>query len=142
MRTWARSRRQTSFFSGECTLTCLRFYVRMEAEVTSHSLLPPPSPLRHHSPPAPIHPGSCKPYLAESILSAPGISAALEGKLLVSVLAGSTIAQLQGWVPASCTVVRAMPNTPAKVSPPPSPLPTGAQYLVDGGGVQTLVGMC
>lgn len=59
---------------------------------------------------------SCKPYLAQSILSAPGISSALEGKLLVSVLAGATIAQLQGWVPESCTVVRAMPNTPARVS--------------------------
>ena len=67
------------------------------------------------APPAPGDARSCKPYLAEAILNADGIPAALEGKLLVSVLAGVTIAQLQSMVPKSCTVVRAMPNTPARV---------------------------
>lgn len=40
---------------------------------------------------------------------------ALEGKLLISILAGVTIRQLAGWVPSSTRVVRAMPNTPCKV---------------------------
>lgn len=40
---------------------------------------------------------------------------ALEGKLLISILAGVTIAQLQAMVGASTKVVRAMPNTPCKV---------------------------
>lgn len=46
---------------------------------------------------------------------APGMSAALEGKLLISILAGTTISMMRAWVPASCTVVRSMPNTPTKV---------------------------
>jgi len=40
---------------------------------------------------------------------------ALEGKLLISILAGVTIAQLQGMTPPTTRVVRAMPNTPCKV---------------------------
>lgn len=40
---------------------------------------------------------------------------ALEDKLVISILAGSTIAQLCELVPASCRVVRAMPNTPTRV---------------------------
>lgn len=48
---------------------------------------------------------------------APGMSAALEGKLLISILAGTTISMMRAWVPASCTVVRSMPNTPTKVRP-------------------------
>jgi len=39
---------------------------------------------------------------------------ALEGKLLVSILAGKTIAQLRALAPKA-NVVRAMPNTPCKV---------------------------
>jgi pyrroline-5-carboxylate reductase len=42
---------------------------------------------------------------------------ALAGKLLISILAGVTIAQMAAWVPASTRVVRAMPNTPARVRP-------------------------
>lgn len=42
---------------------------------------------------------------------------ALEHKLLISILAGTTISQLVSWVPQSTRVVRAMPNTPCKVSP-------------------------
>lgn len=57
----------------------------------------------------------CKPQQANGILSAPSMSAALEGKLLISILAGVTIEQLRSWVPANTRVVRAMPNTPCKI---------------------------
>lgn len=40
---------------------------------------------------------------------------ALEGKLLISILAGVTISQLTAWVPQTTKVVRAMPNTPCRV---------------------------
>jgi pyrroline-5-carboxylate reductase len=40
---------------------------------------------------------------------------ALEGKLLISILAGVKISQLTGWVSPTTTVVRAMPNTPCRV---------------------------
>ena len=58
---------------------------------------------------------SCKPQVAHTILSEPGIHDALEGKLLISILAGVTIRQLTEMVPSSTRVVRAMPNTPCKV---------------------------
>jgi pyrroline-5-carboxylate reductase len=45
------------------------------------------------------------------------MSEALEGKLLISILAGTTISMMREWVPSSCTVVRSMPNTPSKVRP-------------------------
>ncbi|KAG8746902.1 delta 1-pyrroline-5-carboxylate reductase [Ceratobasidium sp. 414] len=57
----------------------------------------------------------CKPQMAGSILSAPGMSAALENKLLISILAGVTIAQLVDLVPTSSRVLRAMPNTPCLI---------------------------
>lgn len=44
-----------------------------------------------------------------------GLHEALAGKLLVSILAGVTIAQLEEWVPSNTRVLRAMPNTPTKV---------------------------
>lgn len=40
---------------------------------------------------------------------------ALDGKLVISICAGVTMAQLKSWVPTSTIVVRAMPNTPCKV---------------------------
>jgi pyrroline-5-carboxylate reductase len=40
---------------------------------------------------------------------------ALDGKLLISILAGVTIAQLSSWVFPTTKVIRAMPNTPCKV---------------------------
>jgi pyrroline-5-carboxylate reductase len=43
------------------------------------------------------------------------MSQAVEGKLVISICAGVTIAQLRSWVPASTKIVRAMPNTPCKV---------------------------
>ncbi|KAG8733714.1 delta 1-pyrroline-5-carboxylate reductase [Ceratobasidium sp. 423] len=57
----------------------------------------------------------CKPQMAGSILCAPEMAAALQGKLLISILAGVTIRQLTDMVPASTRVVRAMPNTPCRV---------------------------
>lgn len=61
---------------------------------------------------------SCKPQLAHSILHEPGIIEALDGKLLISILAGVTIAQLEEWVLPTTRIVRAMPNTPCKVLQP------------------------
>lgn len=58
---------------------------------------------------------SCKPPVAEKILSEQGMGDVLQGKLLISILAGVTISQLTDWVPPSTRVVRAMPNTPCKV---------------------------
>ncbi|SGY80389.1 BQ5605_C008g05374 [Microbotryum silenes-dioicae] len=57
----------------------------------------------------------CKPQMASSLLQATGMYKALQGKLLISILAGTTISQYREWVPKSCTVVRAMPNTPSKI---------------------------
>ncbi|KAI0665313.1 hypothetical protein C8Q70DRAFT_1049360 [Cubamyces menziesii] len=57
----------------------------------------------------------CKPQLASAILSEPGMREALEGKLLISILAGVTIAQLEAMVGPTTRVVRAMPNTPCKI---------------------------
>jgi pyrroline-5-carboxylate reductase len=62
---------------------------------------------------------ACKPYMVQEVLSEPGMAAALEGKLLISILAGVTEAQLEstlaaangGQPVAGCRVVRAMPNT-------------------------------
>lgn len=58
---------------------------------------------------------SCKPQLASTILAEPGIKQALQGKLLVSILAGVTIAQLKDMVDPTTNVIRAMPNTPCKI---------------------------
>lgn len=57
----------------------------------------------------------CKPPVAEKILSEQGMGDVLQGKLLISILAGVTISQLTDWVPPSTRVVRAMPNTPCKI---------------------------
>ncbi|KAK9469348.1 pyrroline-5-carboxylate reductase dimerization-domain-containing protein [Lipomyces arxii] len=55
-----------------------------------------------------------KPQLCEDILSSAGMKDALKGKLLISVLAGTTIKQIRTIVPDSF-VIRAMPNTPCKI---------------------------
>jgi len=57
----------------------------------------------------------CKPQLARNILGEPGMKDALEGKLLISILAGVTIHQLTNLVSPSTKVIRAMPNTPCKI---------------------------
>lgn len=54
---------------------------------------------------------ACKPHLAAPILSAPGMSAALAGKTLISILAGVTVPQLAALVPSDVRILRAMPNT-------------------------------
>ncbi|TFK72196.1 pyrroline-5-carboxylate reductase [Pluteus cervinus] len=57
----------------------------------------------------------CKPQLAHAILGEQGMKEALADKLLISILAGVTISQIQGWVFPSTKVIRAMPNTPCKI---------------------------
>jgi pyrroline-5-carboxylate reductase len=64
---------------------------------------------------------SCKPQGAKGILQAEGIQAALAGKILVSILAGVTAEQLEGYLYPTgamfktpenpCRIVRVMPNT-------------------------------
>ena len=60
---------------------------------------------------------SCKPQLAETILTEEGMREAIHGKLVVSIMAGVTINQLSGWLDPSVKIIRAMPNTPSKASP-------------------------
>ncbi|KAH8829677.1 pyrroline-5-carboxylate reductase [Flagelloscypha sp. PMI_526] len=57
----------------------------------------------------------CKPQLAASILAEEGLREALRGKLLISILAGVTIKQLEDMVDPSTKVIRTMPNTPCKI---------------------------
>lgn len=57
----------------------------------------------------------CKPQHARMILTEPGMPEALEGKLLISILAGVTITQLKSFITPKTRVVRAMPNTPCKI---------------------------
>ncbi|KAF8559825.1 putative delta 1-pyrroline-5-carboxylate reductase [Imleria badia] len=69
----------------------------------------------------------CKPHQAQTILGQDGMKEALDGKLLISILAGVTISQLTAWVPPTTKVVRAMPNTPCRIREGMtvvSPLPT------------------
>ncbi|KAH7924580.1 putative delta 1-pyrroline-5-carboxylate reductase [Leucogyrophana mollusca] len=57
----------------------------------------------------------CKPQQARIILEQSGMKEALDGKLLISILAGVTLSQLTAWVLPSTKVVRAMPNTPCRI---------------------------
>ncbi|KAG6919933.1 hypothetical protein DXG01_013282 [Tephrocybe rancida] len=57
----------------------------------------------------------CKPQMAQAILEEAGMKEALDGKLLISILAGVTIRQISGWVLPTTKVIRAMPNTPCKI---------------------------
>ena len=84
---------------------------------------------------------ACKPQLLESLLSEPGVAAALRGKLLISILAGVPVAQIEEVLSRhdrtisdqeACRVVRVMPNTAAFIresmtviatSTPPLPAP-------------------
>ena len=45
-----------------------------------------------------------------------GLREALAGKLVCSICAGLRIEQMQAWLDPSTKVVRAMPNTPSKLS--------------------------
>lgn len=53
-----------------------------------------------------------KPQVAHGVLQ--GVADALEGKLLVSICAGVSTAQLGAWAPGAA-IVRAMPNTPCLI---------------------------
>ncbi|KAJ8522911.1 hypothetical protein ONZ45_g568 [Pleurotus djamor] len=57
----------------------------------------------------------CKPQLAHVILNEGGMKEALDGKLLISILAGVTLSQMSEWVLPTTQVLRAMPNTPCKI---------------------------
>lgn len=57
----------------------------------------------------------CKPQRVGEVLDEEGMREALDGKMLVSIIAGVTIEQLTTHVLPSTTVVRAMPNTPSKI---------------------------
>jgi pyrroline-5-carboxylate reductase len=59
-----------------------------------------------------------KPNMVKEILCEEGMREALEGKLLISIATGVTIAQMREWCPESTHIVRAMPNVPCKVSKP------------------------
>ena len=55
-----------------------------------------------------------KPQKAQEVLSemAPKLSS---GCVIVSIMAGITIAQIERWAQASCPVIRSMPNTPLRI---------------------------
>lgn len=55
-----------------------------------------------------------KPQRFAKMLDQATVASALEGKLVISIAAGITLDQLEGWLPKS-KVVRAMPNTPALI---------------------------
>ncbi|KAL4401580.1 delta 1-pyrroline-5-carboxylate reductase [Malassezia pachydermatis] len=57
----------------------------------------------------------CKPQRVTEFLSEEGMREALEGKILVSIVAGITSARLATMVGPTTKVVRAMPNTPSKI---------------------------
>ncbi|KAF7322867.1 Pyrroline-5-carboxylate reductase [Mycena chlorophos] len=73
----------------------------------------------------------CKPQLAHSILGEEGIKEALDGKLLISILAGVTMAQLNAWVLPSTKVIRAMPNTPLQSMTTVSTIPLSPSTDLD-----------
>jgi len=55
-----------------------------------------------------------KPQVVRHVLESEALREALRGKLLVSIAAGTRLAQLQRWVPGGVWV-RAMPNTPSVI---------------------------
>lgn len=89
----------------------------------------------------------CKPYMVKDILSEPGMQDALAGKLLISICAGVPVDQISQALynqpyaelaPASCRIVRVMPNTAALVresmtviASSSPPLPKHMQDLTD-----------
>ncbi|KAH8894975.1 pyrroline-5-carboxylate reductase [Thozetella sp. PMI_491] len=89
---------------------------------------------------------ACKPTVVKELLSEPGMSKALHGKLLISICAGVTVPEIEiilhGAVPAHdpevdgrCRIVRALPNTASIIrqsmtvvasSEPPLPVETAS----------------
>lgn len=65
----------------------------------------------------------CKPFMLKEVLDVPGMRDALKGKLLISILAGATVEQIEDTLYGGtdipdvdrCRIVRAMPNTAAIV---------------------------
>jgi len=58
-----------------------------------------------------------KPNMIKEILLQEGMKSALEGKLVISIATGVTIAQMREWCSDSTHIVRAMPNVPCKAIP-------------------------
>ncbi|CCG80872.1 Pyrroline-5-carboxylate reductase [Taphrina deformans PYCC 5710] len=69
-----------------------------------------------------------KPQVAREILTSPGMRESLHGKVLISILAGTTIGTLQSLCPPDTKVVRVMPNTPSRIR-------KGMSVIVPGEGV-------
>lgn len=68
-----------------------------------------------------------KPQRVGEVLHQPGVRESMTGKLVISVAAGVTVTQLEGWLPRS-PVIRAMPNTPCVIG-------QGMTVLARGRGV-------
>lgn len=68
-----------------------------------------------------------KPQVARELLTSPGMAQALQGKVLISILAGTTIATLQTLCPET-KIIRVMPNTPSRIR-------KGMSVIVSGSGV-------
>jgi pyrroline-5-carboxylate reductase len=91
---------------------------------------------------------ACKPFMVQEILTEPGMTKALHGKLLISICAGVSVPQvekiLHGAVPEQdpemdgrCRIVRVMPNTASLIresmtviANPSPPLPSSTMSLV------------
>ena len=88
----------------------------------------------------------CKPWMVNDLLDVPGMREALKGKLLISILAGVPVEQIEnalypdGSIPAEdrCRIIRAMPNTAAIVresmtiiETPSPPLPSEWEKLAN-----------
>jgi pyrroline-5-carboxylate reductase len=63
---------------------------------------------------APIVILAVKPQVARAVLAEPAVAEALRGRVLVSIAAGTRLAQLERWAPGA-DVIRAMPNTPCVI---------------------------
>jgi pyrroline-5-carboxylate reductase len=57
-----------------------------------------------------------------------GMDKALEGKMVISICAGVRLEQLKDLCPASSLCLRAMPNTPSKVSSSLKPMSLPQPY--------------
>lgn len=62
---------------------------------------------------------ACKPYVAKIVLDAPGVKEALRGKLIISVLAGTSreklVSYIYGLNKTECFITRAIPNIAARI---------------------------
>lgn len=80
----------------------------------------------------------CKPYMLRDILTVEGMREALAGKLLISILAGVSVAQIEDTLYGSsphgqdrCRTVRVMPNTAAAVRESMTVVATSSPPLSD-----------